>query len=215
VQYLFNGVEKWKMARVVELLPAISHFSLFLFGVGLVAFLLEANMAVMITVAVVGSLGLAAYATLTVLPIFWPKCPYQTPLSVPCVLFFSFATSAWKFVRHQGKKSPDAPKLRERQAQILGDSGTQDIVDTRALKWLQTKLAEGRDVLEFISAIPNFLDTFHTIRHGDFVGQRIVLEASGQCIYKLLQQTPCANNMSFGSPDLSADVVGVPCMDAY
>jgi hypothetical protein len=120
-QYLFDGVEKWKMAEMVELLPAILHFSLFLLGVGLIAFLLEANMAVMITVAVVGSLGLAAYATFTVHPIFWPECPYQTPLSVPCLILFPFVMSAWKSTRHQGKKSPGPPKLRERRTHILGD----------------------------------------------------------------------------------------------
>ncbi|KAJ6629819.1 hypothetical protein B0H10DRAFT_2184158 [Mycena sp. CBHHK59/15] len=70
------------MHAVVELIPLLLHVSLILFFTGLVAFLQPVNIAVTVVTAVLLGAISVVYACLTILPIRYPDCPYQTPLSV-------------------------------------------------------------------------------------------------------------------------------------
>ena len=79
--YIFDGINKFGMARVVATLPTLLHISVFLFFLGLVEFLFPIYATV--AYATLGCIGVfaLAYAILTVLPAFSLNCPYGTPLS--------------------------------------------------------------------------------------------------------------------------------------
>ncbi|KAJ7712986.1 hypothetical protein B0H16DRAFT_1341877, partial [Mycena metata] len=79
--FLYYGLKRFNMHTVVDIIPLLLHTSLIFFFAGLVAFLLPVNSVV--TYIAVGLLVVVvtAYALLTVLPIWYPDCPYHTPLS--------------------------------------------------------------------------------------------------------------------------------------
>ncbi|KAJ7713011.1 hypothetical protein B0H16DRAFT_1341822, partial [Mycena metata] len=78
--FLYYGLKRFNMHTVVDIIPLLLHTSLLFFFAGLVAFLLPINP--VITYIAVGLLVVvvAAYALLTVLPIWYLDCPYRTPL---------------------------------------------------------------------------------------------------------------------------------------
>ena len=79
--YIFDGINKFGMARAVATMPTLLHISVFLFFIGLVEFLFPIYATV--AYATLGCIGVfaLAYAALTVLPTFSLNCPYGTPLS--------------------------------------------------------------------------------------------------------------------------------------
>ena len=79
--YIFDGIRKFGMARVVATMPLLLHISVFLFFVGLVEFLFPTDVTVSYsTLALVVAFALA-YAILTISPNIYLNCPYATPLS--------------------------------------------------------------------------------------------------------------------------------------
>ena len=80
-EYMFRGVEEFRLSQAVGTMPFLLHISVFLFFAGLIEFLRPIN-------SVVGSYALGCimlcvftYAVLTLLAILRPNCPYRTPLS--------------------------------------------------------------------------------------------------------------------------------------
>src|SRR6266478_2658108 len=95
--FLFLGTEKYQMRFLVELAPALLHFSVYLFFAGLVIAFHTVHKRVAIAVyAAVGLFGVA-YLVLTVLPFVGIKCPYRTPMSY--ILWYSlhplFSALTW------------------------------------------------------------------------------------------------------------------------
>jgi hypothetical protein len=92
-EYMFKGVEEFRLSQAVGTMPFLLHISVFLFFAGLIEFLLPIN-------SVVGSSALGCialcvflYAVLTLLAILRPNCPYRTPLSG--FAYFLFHCSAF------------------------------------------------------------------------------------------------------------------------
>jgi hypothetical protein len=79
--YIFDGINRFGMARAVATMPTLLHISVFLFFAGLVEFLFPIHATV--AYATLGCIMVfaLAYAILTVLPNIYLNCPYGTPLS--------------------------------------------------------------------------------------------------------------------------------------
>ncbi|KAI0268472.1 hypothetical protein BGY98DRAFT_895452, partial [Russula aff. rugulosa BPL654] len=75
------GVEKFGLPAAVEVLPALLHASVLLFYIGLVDFLLNINHTVAFFLLTWAAMGCLIYFILTIMPLFYPNSPYQTPLS--------------------------------------------------------------------------------------------------------------------------------------
>ena len=79
--YIYDGIRKFGMARVVATMPLLLHISVFLFFVGLVEFLFPTDTTVSYsTLGLVVAFALA-YAMITVFPNLYLNSPYATPLS--------------------------------------------------------------------------------------------------------------------------------------
>ena len=76
-----NGVEKLYLQRVVDVLPALLHISLFLFFAGLAVFLFNVDLSIFKAFFAWVYLCVFVYVYLTTLPIFRKDSPYSTPLS--------------------------------------------------------------------------------------------------------------------------------------
>jgi len=78
---IFDGINRFGMARAVATMPTLLHISVFLFFAGLVDFLFPIYTTVAYTtLSCIGVFALA-YGILTVLPNLHLNCPYGTPLS--------------------------------------------------------------------------------------------------------------------------------------
>ncbi|KAI0318751.1 hypothetical protein OF83DRAFT_1170800 [Amylostereum chailletii] len=79
--FVFEGLQRFKVAAALEAIPAIMHLSLFLFFAGLVEFMKPINRFVAnVLLGVVCMCG-ASYAVLTILPIIYIDCPFQSPFT--------------------------------------------------------------------------------------------------------------------------------------
>ncbi|KAH9071478.1 hypothetical protein EDB83DRAFT_2198475, partial [Lactarius deliciosus] len=79
--FIFDGINRFGMARAVATMPTLLHISVFLFFSGLVDFLFPIYTSVAyVTLGYIMVFALA-YAILTVLPNIYLNCPYATPLS--------------------------------------------------------------------------------------------------------------------------------------
>ncbi len=79
--YIFDGMDKFEMARAVATMPVLLHLSVFLFFAGLVEFLFPIYATVAYATLGCVVVFALAYAVLTVLPNIYLDCPYATPLT--------------------------------------------------------------------------------------------------------------------------------------
>ncbi|PBK93096.1 hypothetical protein ARMGADRAFT_1080268 [Armillaria gallica] len=93
-QYRYLGLQKWRVEAIAGLLPVLMHLALALFFIGLSLFLHPLQAALSWVVWTGTVLLIVAYAIVTILPMFFPQCPYRTPLCElvypPCVFVSSF-----------------------------------------------------------------------------------------------------------------------------
>ncbi|QRV79813.1 activating signal cointegrator 1 complex subunit 3 [Ceratobasidium sp. AG-Ba] len=80
-QQKWNGIERWKMQELVNVLPGLMHAALLLFAVGLCIYLWDIHTGVAIVVTVVTAIAGCIYNLTTVLPLLDRFCPYSTPIT--------------------------------------------------------------------------------------------------------------------------------------
>ena len=76
------GLQKWGLRLVLESVPVMLQFALFLFGTGLAVYLWELDASVAEVVLVVTTFSFTFYVCITAAAMYWRNCPLQTPLSV-------------------------------------------------------------------------------------------------------------------------------------
>ena len=99
--FFAEGVERLHLPLAVEALPTLLHLSLFIFFAGLLVFLFNINHTVFSVVAWWVGLCIAAYACITLMPMFRRDSPYYAPPSssawflVSGTLFVLFRVFQW------------------------------------------------------------------------------------------------------------------------
>ncbi|KAF5393063.1 hypothetical protein D9757_001111 [Collybiopsis confluens] len=147
-QYRFMGFETWQVSAIVGSLPVIMHLSLALFFAGLVLFFIPLHFALS---CVIGGISLVAYTLYfisNILPIFYPRCPYRTPLSVFFLLlakYFQLISHAFQRLKFLGALQNDIlhvepedfqSSLDDREKSAVGND--YDSLSVNALHWLYT-----------------------------------------------------------------------------
>lgn len=79
--YMHHGIESFKMSRAVKAMPVLLHLSIFLFFIGLIDFLWNANTTIGIWIFAIISAFTVVYLAVTLSPSIYLNCPYSTPLS--------------------------------------------------------------------------------------------------------------------------------------
>ncbi|KAJ7609288.1 hypothetical protein DFH06DRAFT_1110919, partial [Mycena polygramma] len=159
--FLYYGLKRFKMHTVVEIIPLLLHASLFLFFVGLVAFLLPVNIVLTAVVGVILATVTVVYAFLTLLPLVHLDCPYRTPLSRG---FWSLRHSM-ESVLNRWHPRPMGPLSRPNDETMVDavfrkaiePSPQRSSRDTRALVWTVKSLADDNELEPFLEAIPDAL----------------------------------------------------------
>jgi hypothetical protein len=93
--FFSDGVEKFALAAAVEVLPALLHTSVLLFYVGLIDFLININHTVGFILLAWVTMAVLTYFILSMLPLFFPNSPYQTPLSSVCWFVMEAVPFLW------------------------------------------------------------------------------------------------------------------------
>ena len=81
-QLKFVGLQKWGLHFIMESLPVLLQFALLLFGIGLIVYLWDIDLAASEVILAVTCTGCAFYACIAVVATIWVDCPFQTPLSI-------------------------------------------------------------------------------------------------------------------------------------
>ncbi|KAJ7028375.1 hypothetical protein C8F04DRAFT_1399039 [Mycena alexandri] len=156
--YLYYGLKRFEMHTVVEIIPLLLHASLLLFFAGLVAFLIPVNIFITAIAAAILATVILVYATLTLLPLFHPDCPYRTPLSGG---FWQLRKLLQTLLRRRHPISLGFPRDKVmvdsvfRQATTPSDERYSR--DGRALIWTLNSLTDDVELEPFIDAIPDVL----------------------------------------------------------
>jgi hypothetical protein len=202
-EYLALGADRFRISALVEALPALLLISVLLFFSGLVVYAFRVNNIVaFITLAIVAFFSLW-YIALTMVPLAFHDCPYQTPLStlfwfcaqvIPLFVFSVTHHVAKFFCYRLGVvKTEVVERFRNRQIDkketfsqgmisMLEGSAKRFSPDIyrSALSRTLNLLDEDHELEEFVAGIPGLsesgaLRTFDPQYHND--GSRVVLAA--------------------------------------
>ncbi|KAI9442722.1 hypothetical protein H4582DRAFT_2073309 [Lactarius indigo] len=79
--YMFNGVRKFQMERLLLLLSMGLHLSILLFSMGIVGFIHRVYKSASLAALLNSCSDVSAYAVLTILPLIWMDSPIATPFT--------------------------------------------------------------------------------------------------------------------------------------
>ena len=187
--YIFEGIDRFGMARAVATMPTLLHISVFFFFAGLVDFLFPIYATVAYTTLACIMVFTLAYAILTALPTIYFNCPYATPLSGSTwrISQFSVFGFLWTILKIEGLLRRSLLKLHvtepdwlkswretiKKQVNIhrrwfsqtlrksveLSAHGAKSTVVTSALEWTLTALDEDREIEDFAARVPGFFNS--------------------------------------------------------
>jgi hypothetical protein len=152
--FFSDGVEKFALAAAVEVLPALLHTSVLLFYIGLIDFLININHTVAFFLLTWVAVGVLTYFVLSMMPLFFPNSPYQTPLSSLCWFVMEAAPLIWLWLRRRdthNRRTNIKHGMREAlESKAIGHTSR----DTKALQWTLKTLDEDHKLEEFLDGLP-------------------------------------------------------------
>ncbi|KAF9002326.1 armadillo-type protein [Cyathus striatus] len=78
---LDKRAKRWHLERVIMFIPLLLQIAAFLFTIGLAIRSFDANARIGKLAIVLVSIGVAGYLAITMIPVYYPTSPFQTPLS--------------------------------------------------------------------------------------------------------------------------------------
>jgi uncharacterized protein DUF6535 len=161
--FFSSGVKRFALAAAIEVLPALLHASVLVFYIGLIDFLININYTVGFIMLTWIALGCLIYFILTIMPLFYPNSPYQTPLSSLCwfIMEVTPLPRLWLRRRNDNVKASIRErwtKIGQGMRQTLESKATGHNVradtDTAALQWTLRSLDEDHELEEFLDGLP-------------------------------------------------------------
>ncbi len=136
-QLRYMGLEKWGVGFIIGLLPLLLSVSLGIFLVGLVLFLVPLQAAIASIVGTITFLTFAIYLITNLLPVWFPSCPYKTPLSQYIFLFYAYIINHGFFISPASSVPARAKPLRKfRDVESTAVKLGANDLDAYALGWL-------------------------------------------------------------------------------
>jgi hypothetical protein len=85
-----QGVYSGRFPEIIDSIPMILHFSLFLFFTGLLCWLYKVNHIIHNIILAITILGLLLYLVMAIIPVYRPNAPYKWPVSIAFTRFSHF-----------------------------------------------------------------------------------------------------------------------------
>ncbi|KAF9025272.1 hypothetical protein BDZ89DRAFT_1183564 [Hymenopellis radicata] len=79
--FRYMGLERWRVRVIIGMLPLIMHISLALFLAGFTLFFIPLRTSIAYAIGTITVVLCVLYLASNALPIMFPNCPYQTPLT--------------------------------------------------------------------------------------------------------------------------------------
>ncbi len=238
-QFRYMGLEKWGVGFIIGLLPLLLSVSLGVFLVGLVVFLVPLQAVIASIVGTITFVTFAIYFISNLLPVWYPLCPYKTPLSHYTFLFHAYIINHGLFISPASSvAAPTKPPPREfrdveRAAVELGA----DDLDAYALGWL-SGMSSNPSVLNIIvqstSALPlrsveplmqyaeRFSETYPTVISSldgiNWQGQESILDRIIRASFRfnISSSLPRVVDEAMGRDGLSTETcAGILCFDSW
>ncbi|SJK97122.1 uncharacterized protein ARMOST_00373 [Armillaria ostoyae] len=166
-QFRYMGLQQWRVAFIIGLLPVLMSTSLAAFLVGLVLFIVPLRVSIASVVGVITFISFSAYIVTNFLPIVYPSCPYKTPLSQYIFPLYTYILRIFNWLLSPISKlwtwsayisTPPAPTIRTlRDAEHAAVEDSADETDVQALAWLfhmSSNPSVWNIVIESTSALP-------------------------------------------------------------
>jgi len=161
--YLYTGIHGFHVSWVVENISLLLHAAIFLFLAGLVEFLFAFNDEVAIVILVAVFVFAALYISLTFLPVKYPDCPFQTPLTTTLwytghILYITFLYPV-KFSSHvRGRIGELWGHCKNGPEKQLMDMMSNKVnLDKDALESTLSMCRDDNELEAFMDAIPGYL----------------------------------------------------------
>ncbi|KAK0448784.1 hypothetical protein EV421DRAFT_1999922 [Armillaria borealis] len=168
-QFRYMGLQQWRVAFIIGLLPVLMSVSLAVFLVGLILFIIPLRASIAGVVGAITFISFSAYIVTNFLPILYPSCPYKTPLSQYIFPLYTYILHNGLFnwlmspisklwtrpARISSSRAPTVRTLREAERMAVEDSA--DETDVQALAWLihtSSNPSVRNIVIESTSALP-------------------------------------------------------------
>ncbi|KAG8810778.1 hypothetical protein FRC17_002784 [Serendipita sp. 399] len=170
--YRYQGGLDWKMDTIIGALPIALHVSVLLFFVGMSVWMWDVHRSVFGVVIVCGAMAMVFYVFTTVLAIFYPSCPYRTPLASWIYILFHFIAAVLSNFRSQrgnpksdeGDAMTDSPHPRFREPSLsLRDSAHMKqlgpLLTQASQVWLSNHIAISPEVYKRLLVLINGLSS--------------------------------------------------------
>ncbi|PBK86337.1 hypothetical protein ARMGADRAFT_972883 [Armillaria gallica] len=136
-QFRYMGLEQWGVGFIIGLLPLLLSMSLGIFLVGLVLFLVPLQAVIASIVGTITFVTFAIYLITNLLPVWYPSCPYKTPLSQYIFLPYAYIMNRGFFISPASSVPAHAKPLRKfRDVERAAVELRADDLDAYALGWL-------------------------------------------------------------------------------
>jgi hypothetical protein len=159
--FFADGVEKFGLQTAIEILPSFMRFSILLFFIGLVDFLLNLDRIVGLTLLSLFAVAALIYILLTIMPLRYHNSPFRTSLSALIWFIIEVAPLLKLWLRRRTDFVQNA--IRERQHKIRrgmsfafekqADKQTSQ-ADARALRWTLVSLDQDHELEDFLDRLP-------------------------------------------------------------
>ncbi|KAF7376392.1 hypothetical protein MSAN_00054700 [Mycena sanguinolenta] len=155
-QTRFMHLEAWRVPAIINALPLLLHVALLLFFAGLVVLLWSVDLAISLATWIIVLFAYAFYFASIAVPLFYPDCPYQHPVTDRLRIWLS-----------PDRTSP--PPLLEEPINTTYDARTcaatfEDAIDATALAWLFNKSTDQAVVSSALRAIAGLPRDFSALR---------------------------------------------------
>jgi hypothetical protein len=164
--FFADGVERFGLQAAIEILPSFRRFSILLFFIGLVDFLLNLNRVVGLTLLSLFAVAALIYILLAIMPLCYHNSPFRTSLSalIWSIIQVASLLALWLCRRTESVNHA----IRERQIKIgrgmsfvleMQANNRTSQADTRALRWTLGSPHQDNELEDFLDNLGLFHGT--------------------------------------------------------
>lgn len=154
--YLHKGLERFGMFQVVNAIPTLLHFALFLFFGGLSEILRPINTAISYFILGVLFICFSIYIGTATVSVVIRNFPYRNPVSTMLWRILTIFRSFQRRLCHRARRRTKLPKNMEEEMELLAMVEDQNR-DLSALRWTLENLTDNAELQPFVEGIAGFM----------------------------------------------------------
>ncbi|KAJ6500160.1 hypothetical protein C8R47DRAFT_284448 [Mycena vitilis] len=165
-QARFMHLEAWRVPEIINALPLLLHVALLLFFAGLVLLLWSVDLAISLATWVIVAFAYIFYFASIAVPMFYPECPYQHPVTDRLRIWLSpdrTIPTTPIFAYYARRKPSEEPAKTIYDARI-SEATFEDVIDATALAWMFNKSTDHDVVSAALQAISGLPRDFSALR---------------------------------------------------